>query len=154
MVREFEDLPGENLLLVFDPMLPDLLSDFEAAVSLAATIAAEWRSDRGGRLIAVVAGPDAVMLDGPCGPLHARRVLEALAVVEPLPSQPADGGLLARLTAVRCAAVVVVGAGPGRLADVLRKALQRPVVSLNAAVLRGLDFYEPPDESPLPSDHS
>ena len=160
MVREFEDLPGENLLLVFDPVLDaadgpepfsrERLDDFETAVSLAATIAMEWRGDRGGRLIAVVAGPDPVVLDGPCGPLHARRVLERLAVVEPLPSAAPDAALVERLAAVPSAGLVVVGAGRSRLAGVLSKALQRPVACLEASALRDLDFYEPPEETSPP----
>jgi uncharacterized protein (DUF58 family) len=157
MVREFEDLPGENLLLVFDcalysgdglePFSRERLDDFEAAVSLAATIAVEWRGDRGGRLIAAVTGQDPVVLDGPAGPAHGRRVLERLAVVEPLaaPSAPANAGLLAQLAAVPSAGVVVVAAGRSRLADALRQALRRPVACLEAAALRDLDFYEPPD---------
>ncbi len=154
MVREFEDLPGENLLLVFDPVLEgdggrerfsrERLDDFEAAVSLAATIAMEWRGDRGGRLVAAVAGADSAVLDGPCGPAHARRVLERLAVVEPLGSAAADAALLGRLAEVSCAGVVVVAAGRSRLADGLRQALQRPVACLDAQALHDLDFYEPP----------
>jgi uncharacterized protein (DUF58 family) len=144
MVREFEDLPGDNLLLVFDPAPHDC---FESAVSLAATIAMEWRTDRGGRLILAVAGPDPAVLDGPCGPVHTRRVLERLAVVEPS-SAPADGVLLQRLADAPGAGVVVVSAGRSRLADVLRKALQRPVASLDASALGDLDFYEPPEEAP------
>ncbi len=141
MVREFEDLPGDNLLLVFDPTLlsddglesfsRERLDDFEAAVSLAGTVAAEWRGDRGGRLIAVVAGENPEVLDGPAGPVHARRVLERLAVVEPTASAsaagprrlagPGGGGIAVRT------AVVVVGARQSRLADALHQALQRPV---------------------------
>jgi uncharacterized protein (DUF58 family) len=144
MVREFEDLPGENLLLVFDPTMGAGGEDaFEAAVSLAATIAAEWRGDRGGRLIAVVAGEDPVMLDGPAGSAHVRRVLERLAVVEPS-SDATNATILERLTAVPSAAVVVVGAGRCRLADALRQALGRPVACLDAMNLDALDFYEPP----------
>ena len=156
MVQEFEDLPGDNLLLVFDPSLPaddgpgmfsrQRQDDFEAAVSLAATIAVEWRGDRGGRLMAVVAGEDPVVLDGPSGPAHALRVLEMLAVVEPLALQSASAlaALLARIAALPTAAVVVVGAGRGPLTDVLHKALLRPVACLEAAALDELDFYEPP----------
>lgn len=154
MVQEFEDLPGDNLLLVFDPVLPaddgpglfsrQRLDDFEAAVSLAATIAVEWRGDRGGRLMAVVAGEDPEVLDGPSGPAHARRVLERLAVIEPLASSFASAARLARLAGLPSAAVVVVGVGRGSLADVLRKALQRPVAFLDATALDELDFYEPP----------
>ena len=145
MVREFEDIPSENLLLVFDPTMSAGGEDaFEAAVSLAATIAAEWRGERGGRLIASTAGIDPVILDGPSGSAHVRRVLEMLAVVEPLSSDVNDAVLLERLTALPSAAIVVVGAGCGRLADVLRQALRRPLVSLDATALGALDFYEAP----------
>ena len=155
MVREFEDLPSDNLLLVFDPSLHagagpepfsrERLDEFEAAVSLAATIALEWRGDRGGRLIAVVAGPDSTVLDGTAGPAHARRVLERLAVVEPQASYSAPVALLERLAAMPSAGVVVVGAGRSGLAAVLQKTLQRPVACLDAAAVRNFDFYEPPE---------
>ncbi len=152
MVREFEDFPGEDLLLVFDPTVdePKVAADaFEAAVSLAATIVSEWRGDRGGRLIAVAAGPGAEVLDGPCGPRHAVRVLERLAVVEPRPAAAADW--LPQLTAFPNAAAVVVAAGRTTLAGPLRQALQRPVLALAATALRDFDFYEPPEEKPPPA---
>jgi uncharacterized protein (DUF58 family) len=145
MVREFEDIPSENLLLVFDPTISVGGEDaFEAAVSLAATIAAEWRGERGGRLIAVTAGHDPVILDGPSSSAHIRRVLERLAVVEPLTSDATSAVLLERLTVVPSAAIVVVSAGRSRLADVLRQTLRRPLASLDATALGALDFYEAP----------
>ncbi len=158
MVREFEDFPGEDLLLIFDPGLDDshgAADAFEAAVSLAATIVTEWRGDRGGRLIAAVAGPGVEVLDGPYGPQHAERVLERLAVVEPRPATAgpaAAADLLKQLTALpAAAAVVVVAVGRSTLAGPLRQALQRPVVCLTATALRDLDFYEPPEEKPPPA---
>ncbi len=126
-------------------------ADFEAAVSLAATIAMEWRGDHGGRLIAALAGTVPVLLDGPCGPVHARRVLEQLAVVEPLPaSGAADAVLLEEIVKTPNAGVVVVAAGRSRLADVLRQALQRPVTCLEGGALRDYDFYEPPETTASP----
>ncbi|HVS38245.1 MAG TPA: DUF58 domain-containing protein [Gemmataceae bacterium] len=148
MVREFEDLPGDNLVLVFDPAKDG--PAFEAAVSLAATIAMDWRSDGGGRLTAAVAGPNPMLLDGPCGPIHARRVLEQLAVVEPAPAD--EGALVKLLMDAPPGGVVVVGAGYSSVADALRKALQRPVVGLDASLLRDYDFYEPPEEPPSDED--
>jgi uncharacterized protein (DUF58 family) len=145
MVREFEDVPSENLLLVFDPVTPANGQEaFEAAVSLAATIAAEWRSDHGGRLIAVVADDDPILLDGPAGSAHARRVLERLAVVEPLSSHGNTAALLDRLAAAPSAAIVVVGSGRSELASVVGNALRRRVTYMDAATLAELDFYEPP----------
>jgi uncharacterized protein (DUF58 family) len=150
MVREFEDLPGDHLVLVFDPTPPAAADGdppearFEAAVSLAATVCWEWCRRRGDRLVAALAGPDPVVLDGLTGPAHARRVLEGLAVQQPAPAHAA--ALLARLNPVALppAAVVVVAAGPSALADALRRGLNRPVTALDAAEAQTFDFYEPP----------
>ncbi len=151
MVREFEDLPGDHLVLVFDPTPPAGSAEgetpcprFEAAVSLAATVCREWCRRRGDRLLAALAGPEPVVLDGLTGPAHARRVLELLAVQQPAPVNAA--ALLARLgpAVLPLAAVVVVAAGPSRLADALRRGLNRPVTALDASEAQTFDFYEPP----------
>ena len=146
MVREFEDVPGENLLLIFDPTAEAVVDQgaFEAAVCLAATIAAEWRGDRGGRLIAVVAGESPIVLDALSGAVHVRRILEQLAVVRPSLSDAVSPVLLERLTAAPSAAIVVVAAKRGGFAENLRQTLRRPFTCLNAADLGALDFYEPP----------
>jgi uncharacterized protein (DUF58 family) len=153
MVREFEDLPGDTLVLVFDPAAPPShlaaaagRRPFEQAVSLAAAVAAEWRRDTGDRLIAAFPGDEPVVFDGPAGPGLTRRVLEQLAVVEPRPAgAPAgEAALLGRLHDLPPAAVVVVSAAGGRLAGVLEKGLGRPVVSLEGASVGKMDFYTPP----------
>jgi uncharacterized protein (DUF58 family) len=145
MVREFEDLPGENLLLVFDPTLPPGSDPrvFESAVSLAATICWEWGRRTGERLLLAVGGLGPGLLDGLTTPRHVRRVLEALALQEPTAATDARA-LLACLQVGRLpsAAVLVVGIGANRLAGMLEQKLRRPVAYLNAA--RELDFYEAP----------
>jgi uncharacterized protein (DUF58 family) len=150
MVREYEDLPGDNLVLVFDPTPPAAADGdppearFETAVNLAATVCWEWCRRRGDRLVVALAGPEPVVLDGLTGPAHARRVLEGLAVQQPATADAA--ALLARLSPVGLppAAVVVVAAGPSPLADALRSGLNRPVTALDAAEAQTFDFYEPP----------
>jgi uncharacterized protein (DUF58 family) len=149
MVREFEDLPGDVLQLVFDPTAPPASNEandrFEAAVSLAAAVAVDWRRETGDRLIAVVAGSEPVVLDGATGPGQTRRVLEALALVEPQAAARVDAAaLLGRLADLPPAAIVVIGAGGGSMADRLRRALDRPVLALDGASVDGYDFYEPP----------
>ncbi len=147
MVREFEDRPSENLLLVFDPAVSAESKDkFEAAVSLAATIAAEWRDDRGGRLVVMVGGENPAVLDAPSGPAHTRRVLEQLAVVAPSASSAAPGVFLEKLKKMPSAAVIAVAAGQSPLADLLRLKLRRPVVVLEATALKDNNFYESPSE--------
>ncbi len=150
MVREFEDLPGDHLVLVFDPTPPAPAEGaapeqrFEAAVTLAATVCWEWCRRRGDRLVAALAGPEPAVLDGLTGPAHARRVLEGLAVQQPAAADA--GALLAWLNPVALppAAVVVVAAGPSPLADALRRAWNRPVTALDASEAQTFDFYEPP----------
>jgi uncharacterized protein (DUF58 family) len=158
MVREFEDVPSDNLLLVLDPTLPARpdpdgptpQQQLEEAVSLCATICWEWCRRRGDRLTLAVAGPPddkegPVVLDGLTGQTHARRVLERLAVVQGCTA--ADGpALVARLKTAPLvpAVVVLVSLGRSPLADDLRRALRRPVNCLDGAAADGFDFYQAP----------
>jgi uncharacterized protein (DUF58 family) len=148
MVREFEDVPADALILVFDPAAAGVAPEaFEAAVSLAATVAHAWCVRSGDRLVLAVGGPEPVVLDGLAGPAHARRVLEALALAAPAaPGAPDDGALLGRLAGFRdvAASALLVGTGPARLAEAARGALRRPVTYLDGSAPAGLDFYEPP----------
>jgi hypothetical protein len=139
MVREYEDMPSDNLLLVFDPAAA-AGDAFEAAVSLAATVCWEWCRRKGDRLIAAVAG-DREVFDGVGSPSHGRRVLERLALV-----QPSAKAALPELSAFAdvAAAAVIVSVGPGVLAGPLARMLRRPVAVLDAGDLAGLDFYQPP----------
>jgi uncharacterized protein (DUF58 family) len=145
MVREFEDLPGENILMVLDPSVraPNT-DDFEAAVSLAATIIADWCGD-GGRLTVVVGLGKPVVLDGQSASPRRRLLLEQLALVEPLPSAAALNLLPEHLT-VPPSTVVVVAAGVSPFARSLRGVLHCPVAALDSTRLGDLDFYEPPPD--------
>jgi uncharacterized protein (DUF58 family) len=153
MVREYEDVPSDNLLLVFDPTLPPDRPDIEgtpaleAAVSLAATIAWEWCRRKGDRLVFALAGPEPVVLDGLTGTSHGVAVLKHLAVQQGTSGVDAQA-LLARLAAepLPPAGVLVVGAGESALAAPLRQALRRPVACLDASRLGEMTFYDPPTE--------
>jgi uncharacterized protein (DUF58 family) len=152
MVREFADVPADDLVVVFDPSPPagsagagspdeDL---FEQAVSLAASICWEWCRRPGDRLVLATAGPDPVVLDGVTGPAHGLRLLECLAVQERAPTDAR--ALLGRLAraALPPGAIVLVSAGPSALAGPLRQGLGRPVSSLDARALQHLEFYRAP----------
>jgi len=153
VVREFEDEPGDNLLLVVDPTLPaesdysgvPLREQFEEVVSLAATICWEWCQRRGDQLVLATAGPTPVVLEGLTGPAHARRVLECLAVLE-CDSGPVNPAVIAGLktTIPTMALVVLVSLGRSSLLDALPRALRRPVNSLDVVQMNGFDFYTPP----------
>jgi uncharacterized protein (DUF58 family) len=150
MTREYEDAPGQNLIVVLDcgagydgeggadPM-------FESAVSLAATVCWEWCRRRGDRLIVGVTGPAPVVFNDLAGRAHARRVLEALALARPTTTTNV-AELLDRLAArpLPAAALVVIGVAPNRLGGILAARLRRPAVCLAADDVTDCDFYDPP----------
>jgi uncharacterized protein (DUF58 family) len=165
MVREFADVPVHDLIVVLDPPAaigcrpsaigpmpaadgrqPIADSRLEAAVSLAATVCWEWCRQRGDRCVLAVAGPEPLVVDGMTGPDHARRMLECLALVHDGTGPPDPDGLAERLARLSLlgASVLVVGAAPGALADVLGRRLRRPAARVATSALDGVDFYEGP----------
>jgi uncharacterized protein (DUF58 family) len=152
-VREFEDVPTDDLILVVDPCraartpanapCPDL----ETVLSLAATICWEYCRQRGDRLVLILAGAAPVLVDGVTGPEHVRDLLDCLAGLQPEPCRALDPNpLLRRLTGhvLPAAPVLVLGAGPSGLGEILGQQLQRPVAVVTATRLADLDCYEPP----------
>ena len=157
MVKEFEDVPGEDLVVALDPYVPtgsasaEPLAEhaldlaWEQAVSLAATIVDEWCQRRGNRLIVALAGPKPELVEGITGPELARRALKALAVVQrsSVPVVPlADGW---RCLVPRSASAVVVSSGSSHLVEPLEVALGRTVTLLDARYPDQLPFYRPPE---------
>jgi uncharacterized protein (DUF58 family) len=144
MVKEFEDVPGEDLLLVFDPAAPRV-ADLERAVTLAATIVDEWCQRRGNRLIVALLGLRPEIIEGVTGPELARRALKALAVVE-RPIGP-SGSLAEALRPFvpRSASAVVVAGGSSVHGDELEAVLGRAVTLLDARYPEELPFYRPPE---------
>jgi uncharacterized protein (DUF58 family) len=147
MVREYEDLPGEDLLLIFDPSVPATREQFESAICVAATICWEWCRQHGDRLILAVTGPGGFLFDGLSGPEHGRRLLTRLALLQPAPlagpagaeeDLPAD---LAHLAG--SLSVLVVAPGPSTVGDRLGQRWQRPVTCLDASKMDEWDFYRP-----------
>jgi uncharacterized protein (DUF58 family) len=147
MVREMEDVPGDDLILVFDTTgSPGRL--FEEAVSLAATIVQEWCRSRGDRLLLAIAGPGGEIVDGLTGPDHARRLLERLATVEP---GDAPGTIMESLgrVAPSTAGVILVCAGPSKMEQELELSLGRPVLLLDAAGGQEWGFYSCHPTAPI-----
>jgi uncharacterized protein (DUF58 family) len=153
MVREFEDEPSDNLLLVVDPTLPaesdycdvPLREQFEEAINLAATICWEWCRRHGDRLVLATAGPKPVVVEGWTGPIHARHALECLATLE-CTLGPSDPAVIASLREHKLppAIAVLVALGRSSLANFLPRALGRPVNCLDATRTERFDFYKPP----------
>jgi uncharacterized protein (DUF58 family) len=171
MVREFEDLPSENLLLVFDPTLildeeglsPGeraadrrwLREQFEQAVCLVATVAWDWCRRRGNRLVFALGGKNSLVLDGPTNLPHAYEVLEFLARCRPsrVVSSPrredveagvqvVTGFLRAKPMPAYSALIVTIEASA--MVEPLQAALNRPVSWVDVTTLNRLDFYEAP----------
>jgi uncharacterized protein (DUF58 family) len=166
MVREFEDAPGEHLILVVDTCLPaeqrwhdlepgssgsrNALSRqqntaVEDAISFAATICWEWCRQQGNRFVLGVAGEASAVIDGATGRNHALKMLECLAVQQGYNGNKATE-VVDRLAALPLppAPVLLVSAQRNGLEDALARGLNRTVVSVDAASLIDLDFYECP----------
>ena len=152
MVREFEELSTENLVLLVDPWVASESvhaaspTALEIVISLAATICWEWCRQKGDRFVLIVAGRDPVILDGPTGREHALQMLECLAV-HPGNPEPGGAALADALGAgqVPPGPVLVLETVRSDLADRLRDRLRRPVTTLAAADLAMVDFYEVPE---------
>jgi uncharacterized protein (DUF58 family) len=154
MIREFEDLPTDNLVLVVDLCqapasgIWERASLLEAAVSLAASVCWEWCRQKGDRFVLAVPGPEPVVLHGITGDEFAYRMLECLAVQEEY-ARAEISGLVSRLPSesLPAAPVLVVSPYPGGLRQELARRWHRPVAALEATMLKDVDFYEPPDSS-------
>jgi uncharacterized protein (DUF58 family) len=156
MVREFEDPQGDDLLVLFDTRGETPGREFEARISLAASLCWEWCRQKDQRIgLGVIGswpetGADAVVLSGLTTPELARQMLTVLAEVEPVSDEmyeftadPSKRFLdsLAPVTP-RSAGVLLLGLEPHSLAEPLRRRLERPIACIEG--VQDLDFYVPP----------
>jgi uncharacterized protein (DUF58 family) len=175
MVREFEDLPSENLLLIFDPTLileEEKLSpaeqtserrwlreQFEQAVSLVASVVWDWCRRPGNRLVFAYVGKNAMVLDGPTSLAHGYAVLEFLAHCRPnrvfgsplreqveMGVKTMTGHLRSKPMPAYSALIVTIEASA--IVEPLQQALNRPVSWVDITALNSLDFYEAPKYIP------
>jgi uncharacterized protein (DUF58 family) len=151
MVREFEDLPSDDLILVVEPWLPSAgrkeESDqarlrLERVITFATTVCLEWCRKTGDRLVLAVAGPsEPVVLNGLTGREYAHLLMETLALI--------PGGTIHvdRLTqrlsdrSLPQAPILLVSTHAPTLGETLSERLRRPVVSLSADDLERFEFY-------------
>ncbi len=167
MVREFEEEPTDNLVLVLEPWVPPAAAadwrsrkaspgaeaqpvqprggalHLESAISLAATICWEWCRQQGDRFVLAVAGAAPVVVDGITGREHLLLMLECLAI-QPGSTEPNGGKLLERLNSVELppAPILFMSTRPSSLGDDLAERLHRPVATVDVSALREYDFYE------------
>lgn len=138
MVREFEDLPNDNLILIVDPWIPDATSDdnadLERLLSLAATIVWEWCRQKGDELALAIAGIPPTVHHGVSGRELALDMLQALARVhgDSIEMWPSMVDQLMR-TELPDAAVLVLSLRSNLPLDDLAANLRRPVAFVNVA---------------------
>jgi uncharacterized protein (DUF58 family) len=145
MVREFEETPTDNLVLIVDPFrspTTDSATRLEEAISLAATICWEWCRQTGDRFVLAVAGDDPVVIDGFTGRDLAMRLLECLAL-ESGTSEPNYVKVVDRLQPVLpYAPILLVSTRPRGLEDDLERTLHQPIARLDVSNPRTMDFWE------------
>jgi uncharacterized protein (DUF58 family) len=165
MVREFEDAPGEHVILVVDLYVPFGESEqnthpsgadlaprasrsalAEDAIRFAATVCWDWRLQQGNRFVLGVAGAKPAVLEGTTGRGHALRLLDCLAVAE-AHGNGDELSVVDELSRVFLppAPVLLVSARANRLENALARALNRPVICIEASELAHLEFYESPN---------
>jgi uncharacterized protein (DUF58 family) len=147
MVREFEDLPTDNLIVVLDPAVADDRANLvEDAISLTATICWEWCRQKGDRLVLAIGGSSPCVIDGTTSTELAVRALEALASLTG-EKEPDQAPLVEKLagTALPPASMLVISTrDPGPLQAALALRLHRSATGVNAEHPEDYDFYEKP----------
>ncbi len=151
MVREFEEAPTENLVLIVDPWAPEgsepapaaPFEPLEDTLSLAAGICWEWCRQTGDRLIIGLAGNPPRVDAGVTGRGLTRAVLEALAA-EPGTAAPDVAGLLALLARadIPRAPVLLVSPRPDSFQESLANWFGHPVAVVETSGTTRYDFYE------------
>ncbi len=130
MVRDFEDMPTDHLVLIVDPGLTDS-PVLERLLSFAATICWEWCRQKGNRLAVALAGLNPTTLAGNSSREFAYAALERLALAQP--------GLTANAEFLEALAneelppgpILVLSVTASSLADEVATFLHRSVAQLN-----------------------
>ena len=170
MVREFEETPNDNLVLVLDPWLPTdseqprpegseiknqrsnhssliahrspLRQALEDAVSLAATICWEWCRPGGDQFVLAVADKSPIVFHGVTGNDLGVRMLTCLAQVSGT-SEPDIDGLVASLRPnLPSGPILLLSTRSGDMKAILEQELHRPVRSINVMDLAELGLFE------------
>jgi uncharacterized protein (DUF58 family) len=152
MVREFEERPTDNLIVVVDPGMRSAAPEarnrrqaeaLEDVISLAATICWEWCRQAGDWLVLAVAGSEPAVLGGGTRRELALEMLRVLAVLErDGPTDPAALNARLAATPLPSAPVLVLSAGPSTVPEIVMETLRRPVAWLDLAEGPGGDFFE------------
>jgi hypothetical protein len=146
MVREFEDFPGDDLLLVLDLGIRNNI-ELESYISFAATVVHDYCRVRGNRMVVVLVAEEVVVFDARADYAFGVKVLQHLAVAN------ACASVFEYRNACTKAANLLesITLPPATLAlrrnnctDLFEPLKDRLVPSLDAKTAREKGFYEPP----------
>jgi uncharacterized protein (DUF58 family) len=147
MVREFEDLPNDNLILLVDPWTqvpagPGDNAHLERLLSLAATICWEWSRQKGDHFVLGVAAESPALIQGVTGRPLALQMLSELARTKGTPAASWPG-LRQRLdeTDLPVAAALVLSLRPEAPIHEIAESLRRPVASVQLALDEERTFF-------------
>jgi uncharacterized protein (DUF58 family) len=147
MVREYEDWPSDNLILVLEARKDPAQGEaddplLERAISLAASTCWEWCRQTGDRLVLAVAGAESTVLEGATNRDLALRLLERLALEPGTLPDPAP--VVAQLQARQLppGPVLVISPGESRLAGQVQDALRRTPVAIDVSSGDADEFFE------------
>jgi uncharacterized protein (DUF58 family) len=147
MVREFEESPSDNLILLVDPYKPQGQAGedphLELTIRLAATICWEWCRQKGERLILGVGGSRPRVIEGLTSTELALEMLQTLAL-EMGNHQTEVEGLLDGLNVARLPVAPVLLLSPHRceFGEEIQQAFHRPIAAVNVAQGEFEDFYD------------
>lgn len=152
MVREYEQTPTDDLILVVDAFDPRATSadgphepdaGLEEALSWAASVCWEWCRRKGDRLVLGLTGRQPTVIHGVTGRKVLANLLDALARAEGDPDPDADS-LIAALRAVRLpdAPLLVLSPRAAASGDAIGAALNRSVATVNVSRPDDYDFFE------------
>ncbi len=142
MVREFEDMPNDHLVLVVDPGSVES-PRLERLLSFAATICWEWCRQKGDRLALAVRDQAGTVLVGSTGTEFAHALLERLALIETGASTN-SGDFLDALRAAELppGPVLLLTLGPTEQAAQIAQTLHRSVAELNLDREEDREFFD------------
>lgn len=148
MVREFEDMPEEHLVLVVDVQERATGHDrelhlIERALSFAATICWEWCRQKGDHMVLALAGPKPVIVGGITGLPLALTMLELLALASTETAAETESFLDKLVEAeLPKGPMLVVSVHETGLAGAVSQALNRPVAQINVEHAEESEFFE------------
>jgi uncharacterized protein (DUF58 family) len=155
MVREFEETPNDNLVLILDPWLPagsqrdghenKLLED---AISLAATVCWDWHLPGGDQFMLAVAGKIPQVIHGATGQDLALRMLTCLARVAGTSESDMDPLVASLRPVLPPGPILLLSTRFRDMQPILEQELHRRVTGIDIHNIADLDFFQWKAEPP------